>query len=213
MLVTTNLVYKTRCQDKEATFFKCGFFPFLMDIPPHAKRVFSGVIFDVYHWVETLFDGSTATYEGLRRRESTQIIVIDKEDILLAYEKQPLLPIGYGFFGGHAEDGESPLECAKRELIEETGMICAAWQKLTVYNPEGRIDWKIHLFLARDPKQVQEPKLEPGEHIEVRRVRFDAFVRLASDETFRAHQLMRTVLPLTTPDPKKVEEFKRLLFP
>ena len=37
-------------------------------IPPEAKCVFRGKIFDVYQWPQRLYDGSTATFEMLRRR-------------------------------------------------------------------------------------------------------------------------------------------------
>ncbi len=38
-----------------------------MKIPPNAKRVFKGIIFDVYQWQQKMFDGSKETFEMLKR--------------------------------------------------------------------------------------------------------------------------------------------------
>jgi ADP-ribose pyrophosphatase len=44
---------------------------------------------------------------------------------------------------------ETPLECAKRELIEETGFSADKWQKLGEITPvPGYSDERIHIFLA-----------------------------------------------------------------
>lgn len=35
----------------------------LMKIPSTAKRVFKGIIFDVYRWEQEMFDETTSTFE------------------------------------------------------------------------------------------------------------------------------------------------------
>ena len=52
---------------------------------------------------------------------------------------------------GTLEPGESPEECARRELVEETGHSAARWDKLTeIFLAPGYSTEKIHIFLARD---------------------------------------------------------------
>ena len=47
--------------------------------------------------------------------------------------------------------GEDPMECAKRELSEETGYDAAEWQKLTtIATTVGFSDEYIHLYVATD---------------------------------------------------------------
>jgi ADP-ribose pyrophosphatase len=46
----------------------------MVKIPPHASKVFSGIIFDVYQWDQQLFNGKIATFEALTR--SSTVIVI-----------------------------------------------------------------------------------------------------------------------------------------
>ncbi|MBI3981362.1 MAG: NUDIX hydrolase [Gemmatimonadetes bacterium] len=50
---------------------------------------------------------------------------------------------------GVLEPGESPLDCARRELREETGASAESFQHLTtIFTTPGFTDEQIHLFLA-----------------------------------------------------------------
>ncbi|MFJ5114119.1 NUDIX hydrolase [Streptomyces sp. NPDC088551] len=50
--------------------------------------------------------------------------------------------------GGRREPGESPEECAQRELSEEAGVIAATWRSLGSYAITLDSSARIHLFLA-----------------------------------------------------------------
>ena len=92
-------------------------------IPDTAKRVFKGKLFDIYQWPQIMFDGSTATYEGLKRTDTVNIFPVTKEGkIILGKQDQPGVKTFIGGFGGRMEEGEDPIQAAKRELLEETGL-------------------------------------------------------------------------------------------
>ena len=68
---------------------------------------------------------------------------------------------------GTLDDGELPLACAKRELIEETGFAARRWKKLgAIFTAPGFCTEKIHIFEARDLKAAYAKK-DDDEFIEV----------------------------------------------
>ena len=71
---------------------------------------------------------------------------------------------------GGVEHGETPLETARRELREETGLHGGEWVEVaTFFTTPGFVDEKMHLFLATELEQgVARP--EVSEEIELVRV-------------------------------------------
>jgi ADP-ribose pyrophosphatase len=66
--------------------------------------------------------------------------------------------------------GEDPLDCARRELQEEAGLVARRWVKLgSILTTPGFCDEVIHLFLARELSDAPR-HLEPDEVIEVHRL-------------------------------------------
>jgi ADP-ribose pyrophosphatase len=74
--------------------------------------------------------------------------------------------------GGMVDAGESPVEAATREMLEETGY-AAAGEVINLGkvrpNPAIHNNW-IHTFLARDAQHKQAPVFESTEHTVVRLV-------------------------------------------
>lgn len=159
-----------------------------MLIPSKAKRVFQGEIFAVYQWEQELFDGSMAVYEMLSRPDTAQVMLIEGDQIVLAKESQPHTGSFYSLIGGRAEEGEEPLQAAKRELLEETGMASQIWEPFAVYRPFAKCDWRVHLFLARDAENLAEPRLDGGERIELVRVSFEQFLEIVLSDEFRGRE-------------------------
>lgn len=162
----------------------------MIGIPKGAKRVFKGVIFDVYQWEQELYDGSKATFEKLKRQNSTDVIAVtENKKILLAFDEQPARPGVYTTLGGRVDDGEEPLEAAKRELLEESGYTSGDWELLSSDVPSHKIDWTVYTYIARNCKKVSEPKLESGERIKIQEVDFDEFIDVATTEGFQHKEL------------------------
>ena len=68
---------------------------------------------------------------------------------------------------GKLDPGESPEDCALRELEEETGYRAGRLEPLTsIWTSPGFCDEVIHLFAARD-LEPSEQRLEPDEILEL----------------------------------------------
>lgn len=135
-------------------------------LPENAKRVFKGQIFDVYQWPQVLFDGSTATFEMLKRPDTVQIIAVKDNKIVMVNDEQPNRSAELHFPGGRAdEEGENWLEAAKRELQEETGFTFKNWKLVAVYQPLMKIEHFAVWFVATDFQSEQAQNLDAGERI------------------------------------------------
>lgn len=166
-----------------------------MKIPPHATRVFKGQIFDVYQWEQELFDGTKTIFEGLKRPNTVVVIALQKDgDILYAKQEQPGKAPFKSLFGGQADDGEEPIDTAKRELAEETGLASDDWQLLREYTAKGKIQHNVYYFLARNCHKVSEQSLDSGEKIEVLTASIEDFIsNILPDPNFAEHELRQEV--------------------
>lgn len=145
-------------------------------IPENAELVFKGTIFDVYHWQQEMFDGSFATFEMLRRPDTALVIAIDGDKIIVLDEYQPGTPLQRNrLVGGRIEPDESPLDGAKREMKEETGMEFADWALLEVVQPALKLEWFVYTYVAVNKTGQAATNHEVGENITVKSVSFDEF--------------------------------------
>ncbi len=137
-------------------------------IPDNASRVFSGQIFDVFQWQQKLFDGSSATFEMLKRADTVQTIAIKDGKIVLIRDEQPGRPAQIFPPRGRV-DSEDPswLEAAKREMREETGMTFKNWRLIEVIQPAAKIEWFVATFLATDFEAQIKQQLDNGEKIDL----------------------------------------------
>jgi ADP-ribose pyrophosphatase len=88
---------------------------------------------------------------------------------------------------GCINSGETPRECAERELREEAGLVARRWDQLgAIVTIPSFCDERVNLFLARDLAEA-ERELDHDEVINVERVQLDeALAMIGRGEIFDA---------------------------
>jgi ADP-ribose pyrophosphatase len=141
---------------------------------PYRRQVLKMGVVDIGVESVVLPDGRSLQLAVIRHPGASAIVAFD-HDGTIAMLTQYRHAVG----GWHREipagcrDGsETPLECAVRELREETGLTAARWDHLgVIITIPSFCDERIDLFLARDLAQ-EETQQEPDEIIRVERVAF-----------------------------------------
>ena len=137
-------------------------------------KLFEGKLFDVERR-----DGKDVVVHG----PSVAIVALDVDESVTLI-RQPRVSAGGALLelpAGGIEDGESPLECARRELREETGLHGGEWVEVaTFFTSPGYTDEKMHLFVATALERG-EPSPEGSEELEVVRVPLGEIVPLAAE--------------------------------
>ena len=114
-------------------------------------------------------DGSTSTREYITHPGAVAVLAL-LDNGKLVMERQYRYPLHREFIelpAGKIDDQEHILECAKRELLEETGYVAREWIHLSTAWPcIGYADERMEYFLARGLSH-QGSKLDEGEFLEV----------------------------------------------
>ena len=127
-------------------------------------------------------DGSIGALEMVRHPGASAVVPLlgavddaDPELVLIRQYRYAAEGYLYEIPAGRLDPGETPADCARRELLEETGYRAEQVESLfTMFTTPGFTDEKIHLFLATG--------LEAGEH----RREADEFLELVPTRLSRA---------------------------
>lgn len=101
------------------------------------------------------------------------IVAIDSDERLILVEqyRHGIGRVSLELPAGVIDKGESPLEAAKRELMEETGYEADEWNALSVCAPEPSKHTNFaHVFVARGARPSSRQDLDSTETIKVRHV-------------------------------------------
>lgn len=136
------------------------------------QRIHSGRVFDIYQEDVTLENGAHVAMEIIRHPGAAAIVALtaNKEILLIRQYRHAVDGFIWEIPAGTISGSETPLECARRELTEETGYCADTWSDLGVITPApGYADERIHLFIARDLKEKAQ-NLDQDEVITVHKV-------------------------------------------
>jgi ADP-ribose pyrophosphatase len=144
---------------------------------------YSGSFLKVQRDAVRLPDGSRAEREFIRHPGAVLVVpLFDDGRVLL--ERQFRYPHGREFLevpAGKRDNGEEPLETAKRELLEETGYVAADWKHVGVFSTAiAYSDENIDMYVARGLEK-RERKLDVGEFLELVEVKWGEAIAMVRD--------------------------------
>jgi len=135
-----------------------------------AERAYEGRIFAVWRETFRYADGEEATREIVRHPGAVGIVAHDDEAVWLV--RQPREATGIGDLleipaGKLDEQGEAPLDTARRELAEEIGKAAEHWELLhEFFTSPGFADERFHLYLATGLRDHRE-ETDENERIDI----------------------------------------------
>lgn len=112
------------------------------------------------------------------------VIAITEDDRFIIEEqyRHGLQRINFELCAGCVEQGESPLEAAKRELLEEPGFGEGVWEEFLVSAPNPNSMSNVcHTFLAKGVRLVSEPHREKTEDIKVHFLTLDELTKVLNE--------------------------------
>lgn len=145
---------------------------------------FSSKIIDVYTQNIETPDGNIVEWVHVDHKGAAAILPIDAEGKILLIKQYRNNPDEYVYEipAGGLNLNEKPIDCAIRELEEETGYKCKNITELfSVYSSIGICNEKIHYYIATD-LYSGNTNLDDDEYIEVYRFTIDEILSMIKNK-------------------------------
>lgn len=130
-------------------------------------------------------DGSQVPYLKFdHKNDSVTVLCFNADDELLMQQEYSYPPdtMLYQFPGGKIEAGESPLEAARRELREESGLEGKVFTSIGWYYAHNRRSAdKAHVFVVKNATKTKQFGGDPEESITSEWITVKKFTELISD--------------------------------
>jgi len=140
-------------------------------------------------------NGKTFTKDIIKRNPNVVILPVTENDEIYfvsqyrdAHEKTLLeLP------AGNMESVGSPLDNAKRELKEETGLTAKTWKQIGTFYTSANINGNVYVFVASDLTQGKTD-LEDDEDIRVLKIPLTEAIKKIESGEINVTSIMATLL-------------------
>lgn len=144
----------------------------MTDSPSHWKKLSSKRVADcrVFRVREDVAesDGKTRNFFVIENPAWVNVVALtpDREVLLIEQYRHGTDGMTIEIPGGIVDDGEDPMETARRELLEETGYSCGRIVELGVSTPNPAIQDNVqHHFLALDCEPTGQTNFDDDESI------------------------------------------------
>lgn len=147
------------------------------------ENIYDGKIIKVRKEQVELSDGRTSVRELIGHPGGVGVIAVDenRKVFMVSQYRIAARSMMLEIPAGKLEYGENPLECGKRELVEETGYRAKEFTHLgEYYATPGYCEEKLNIYLARGLEFVGQ-HLDEGEFLNVSKYDLDELYNMVMD--------------------------------
>lgn len=152
----------------------------LLETKLSSEMVYRGKILNLRVDTVQLPGGEESKREVVEYVGAVAIVALtkDKEVLMVRQYRYPVQEELLEIPAGKLEPGENPLECAQRELLEETGARAKIWRELYgFYSTPGFSTEKMYVFLAMD-LSFEDQQLDDDEFVELEKMSLNSAIEL-----------------------------------
>ncbi|HBC70211.1 MAG: NUDIX hydrolase [Duodenibacillus sp.] len=147
------------------------------------EEAYQGKLLKVRRLTVQLPNGRVSHREMIRHPGAAAMIALDADGCIVL-ERQWRAPLDRAFWeipAGKIDPGETPFDCARRELVEEAGVKAGRWVYLgTMHNAIGYSNERIAVYLAQDLVPVDR-HLDDNEFINLKRLPWQSALAMTRD--------------------------------
>lgn len=167
------------------------------------QRIHTGKVLNLDIDTVEFPDGSTGTLEMIRHPGASAVLPFlddpgepDPRALLIRQFRHAADGDIWEIPAGRLDPGEEPVDCAHRELAEETGYTATTIEPLiSVFTTPGFTDEVIHLFVATG-LTAGTPRREADEFVETHELRWSEVLRLVQSGEIRDGKTLAAILYL-----------------
>lgn len=171
------------------------------------KKLSSKVVFDnpwiTVHEDHVVNPGGGENDYGVVRFKNKAVAIVPIDDKgntwLVGQDRYTLGEYSWELPMGGAPHKEDPLEAAKRELKEETGLVASRWSKMMDLHTSNSITDEVGVVFIAEDLQQGEQDLEETEKIELRHLPLAEAIEMAKKglitDAISVAALLRIALP------------------
>lgn len=151
------------------------------------EEKYKGPRFNVVQKIYENDEGKRYIRDCVNPGEAAVILPVTKEGevVFVKQLREAIGKVALELPAGMVDEGENPIETARRELQEETGLISKNIEHLiSVYPSSGYTSEKIHIYYAKDFEEGNQKLDDTEDIISIEKIPLEKCLELAKENYF-----------------------------
>ena len=148
------------------------------------EEMYHGPRFNVTQKIYLRDDGTKIVRDIVNPGEAAVILPItdNNEVLFITQYRESVNKVSMELPAGMIEPDEEPIDTAKRELEEETGLKCNNIEPLiSLYPSTGYTSEKVHIFLAKNLEKGKQKLDDTEEILSIKKIKIEDCVEMIKD--------------------------------